>query len=484
MARSMTQAEIDKWLAGGSKPGVANVEAKFIDIDNPDFNRPGATTRASQTKEIQQITYTRNDGQKLIVLDKGEKTPGGAPAESDMGPVMPGEERPASLATTRPEPKFEVVGEGKPVKEDPADSRSPEEKRNAEIINGEREANLQDPNNQRWETNAQKSERVRQERQDAQAAEDRRLREQTAAQEALNRQKQLEIQERGEARAGRAEDRQVATSEAQVEIGRGNLTIAQQAEARAAAKDTREATRPQILGSPNDSSENIAVFDPTTNEVRAVSNPIYDRVKADATRKREELNLQIQLGKMQADQAAAEYNRWFKENVEVPFMRAAEARAQAQEQRAALQAEEQRKQFAATEARQRRAMGLQAGQEAVRAELQTLPYRVGPAFAGQFSSAVNSLAGGGNLNNNASAGINFTPDAFQFDRPDFQGISASATKDALKGLTNYSPAEGSFSTGDYSGINLPNAGTMGSAPAAPQIDFNSLINSVPYKPAT
>lgn len=467
--RRWTQKQIDDWLQQGPKPGLATTTTEAVDV-------PGG--KEGEATEGLQITFHRNDGSTITILDTGETTGQTYPGPD---PGMPG----ATAPNYHDEVTYPVVGgPGKKPTEEPRDTRTPEAREADQREKAERDRNLQDPSYGRWRTDAER-------RADQKADEDRARqqqldRERNEQQAAANQisQGQLEIAQRGANRADTAEARQAEQAERSAGISEAQLAIAQAREQREAEKYEYERNKPSILSTPSDTQENIAVFDPTTNEIKGVANPIYDRVKVEAARKREELNLQIQLGKLQADQAAAEYNRWFKENVEVPFMQAAEARAQAAEKRAAMQAEEQRRQFAATEARQRRAMGLQAGQEAVRAELQTLPYRVGPAFGEQFGAAVTSLGRGGSMANNASAGINFTKEAFEFDRPDFKAIANSALKDALKGLTNYSPAEGEFPSASYGNINFPglNFGGQAAPPPAPAMDFQSIMNSIPYQP--
>jgi hypothetical protein len=464
MAQRWTESQIERWLAGGSKPGLATTESKIIDVDDP--ANPG------ELKGVRQITYYRNDGETITVIEAGTETTGAQSPGPDPG--MPGGTNPGA----RTEKVYEVTsGPGKKPEEPARDSRSPEQRRDQEQEDAEKQRNLAETN--LWETNAQRRAREQQEENRREAEEAKRRADEVARGNLDVNRGQLTIQQQAEARAQRGQD---LTAEQQAEANR----LARERFEEDKKKEAREANTPKFLGTPTDTSANIAYFDPASGEVKGAPNPMYDAVKVEAARKREELNLQIQLGRLQADQAAAEYNRWFKQNVEVPFMQAAERRAQAQEKRAALQAEEQRRQFAAQEARQRRSMGLQAGQAAVQAEVSLLPYRVGPKFGQQFGDAVTSLGRGGSMDTNASAGINFTQDAFEFDRPDFKSISNAAMKDALKGLTNYDPAEGEFATPDYSGINFPTGGGAAAPAAAPSglPSYESIINNMPYTPQT
>jgi hypothetical protein len=226
-----------------------------------------------------------------------------------------------------------------------------------------------------------------------------------------------------------------------------------------------EQGKPQIVGSPSDTNAQIGVFDPNTGAIKATPNPLYDQVKAQAEQERQRIATEIAQRRMNLDEGIQQYTQWFDQNVKIPFMQSTEARDRAKEQRDALDAEERRRQFAADFSLRKGQLGQQAGAAAMQAEESLLPYRTGPTEAANMSDAINGLAAGGNPQGpSAAAGIHFSPTDFQFNAPDFKSIAKSAAKQALSGLTNYRPAEGSYQTADYSGINLPNAQTPSSAP--------------------
>lgn len=449
----MTREQILAWLKAHG--GQADYKVKTESIDNP--NRTSRTDPEKVERKI--VTWTANDGTELTVIDNGA-----------ANEVVSDDSTPEMIDVT---PQYQVVGEGKAPPKEPIDNRTPEAKANEQELDRQRRQNQAVTG--KWETDDQRMDRERQQEADRQKDEDRRRA--ITAQDRANEiaQQNVDISRSNSERGWATESRAAAAQEAGNALNRDRFQYERE-------KDERESRTPKFLGQATDTNENIAYFDPVSGEVKGAPNPMYDRAKVEAARLREQLSLQIQLGRLRADEATQQYNRWFKENVEVPFMQAAERRAQAQERRAALQAEEQRRQFAAQEARQRRAMGLQAGQAAVQAELQTLPYRVGPAFGEQFSSAITSLGQGGSLDRNASAGINFTKDAFEFDRPNFKKISNEAMKDALKGLTSYSPAEGEFDVADYGGISFPSMGGAAPPAAAPSMDYDAIMKSIPYQP--
>lgn len=226
-----------------------------------------------------------------------------------------------------------------------------------------------------------------------------------------------------------------------------------------------EKEKPMLVGTPTDTTAQIGIFDPNTGAMQTIKNPAYDQVKAQAEQERQRIATEIAQRRMNLDEGIQAYTQWFDQNVKIPFMQSTEARDRAKEQRDALDAEERRRQFAADFSLRKGQLGQQAGAEAMRAEESLLPYRAGPTEAANMSDAINGLAAGGNPQGpSAAAGIHFSPTDFQFTAPDFKSIAKSAAKQALSGLTNYRPAEGSYQTADYSGINLPSAQTMMSAP--------------------
>lgn len=277
------------------------------------------------------------------------------------------------------------------------------------------------------------------------------------------------FQQENQAAARRAEERTIATQQAQADQQRAANELAQ-------AKfdyDKEKDVRPQLASTPTDATKNIAIWDPGSQTVRSVDNPMYDAAKAEAARLKDQLSTGIALNQITAQQAAQQYKQWWDTNVELPFKQAAEVRARAAEQRAALEAEDRRKQFASDFSLRRANLGFTAGNAAVQNEMGLLPYRAGPTEAAEMSAAITSLGQGGKVSGpDASAGINFTPGAFEFDRPDFEGIAKKATKNALKGITKYNP-EGSFSQGNYEGISMP-SGQGAPSSTGGGIDLGSL----------
>ena len=256
--------------------------------------------------------------------------------------------------------------------------------------------------------------------------------------------------------------------------------VARQREQDRIAQQTRQEdieyrNRPQPVSTPTDTAANVAVWNPATQQMESVPNPIYDEAKVQAARLKDQLSTGIALNQITAQQAAQQYKQWWDTNVELPFKQAAEVRARAAEQREALAAEDRRKQFASDFSLRQANLGFSAGDAAVKNEISLLPYRAGPTEAAEMSAAITSLGQGGKIAGpDAGAGIHFTPEAFQFDRPDFDKIAKKATSRALKGITKYSP-QGTFSQGDYAGISMP-TGQGAPSSTTSGIDLSQLWN--------
>lgn len=460
----MTKDDILRWLKehGGQK----NMETKLIDETNPKYEGPGLGQ--SPTVKVKQVTWTAADGQTLTIYDRGERNQ----QSSD-------ESTPETVDVTE---TYEVAGVGK---EDKQDTRTPEKKQlDTEQANEAAWNRDNGPNNPNgsgrgsglYETHderlARESKIAAEGR--AQRAEDRDI--ETRARNASNdaernavERDRVEIERKRAETAAKGEERQTAAQEAQNVIAQGQLDIAKE-------REEREGKKPTIIGTPTDEQERIAYIDPKTGEIKSDANPLYNQLKTESAKKREELKLAVETNKMKLDEATAEYNRWFDENVRTPLLLSQERRAQSTEQRQALQAEEQRRQFKATNELERGRLGQSAAETASANERALLPYRAGPQAGEQFSSAINSLAHGGTMDSNAAAGINFTADAFEFDAPNFKKIAKDATREALKHLTPYNPSEEAFGVADYTGIPLPNADTMGTAPGMPALlDTTNLV---------
>jgi hypothetical protein len=328
---------------------------------------------------------------------------------------------------------------------DAATATSTENKNTQEVRdNNERSWNQQNDPDHLPETHLEKAERKAKQLQ-ADRAEEARI----AAQKATAT---AEENRTREAAANRAEQARQANQSA-------GLTQQQIDEQRRQNEFTRN--KPEFLTG-DSKNPYTQVYNPATNSIDVLDNPNFDAVKDAAEQRRLELASQVQSGQLQLEAAKQQYTQWFDTNVKTPLMLSQEARAKAEEQRQALEAEERRRQFAADFGLRKATLGQAAGQDAAQNEISLLPYRSGPTWGADISSAINSLAGGGSLENDASAGIHFSDSSFSFQRPDFKQIAKDAAKAALSGLTDYRPSDDKFATGDYSGVPAVN---LSGAPA-------------------
>jgi hypothetical protein len=307
-----------------------------------------------------------------------------------------------------------------------------------------------------YETHAERALREQKEAADARAVE--------AARRAEEDQ---QAQRRAEVLAQQNQARANETAAGNLEVSRGQLALAQ-------TKDAREANKPDFLNQANDSNPYLIRYNPQTGQVEQMGNPNFDAVKQESERQRQLIATQIQARQLSLEEGKQAYSQWYDTNVKTPLALAQEAREKAQEQRAALDAEEKRRQFASDFQLRKASLGQQAGAAAMQAEESLLPYRAGPNEAADMSSAINSLAAGGSMSTNASAGIHFQPSDFEFNAPDFKSIAKKAAADALKGISNYTPSSEGYSTADYSGV--PQVNTSG-APATPS-GYGSLQQSI------
>lgn len=320
----------------------------------------------------------------------------------------------------------------------------------------EREANLLNlsPGQNRgyYENNQERAAREIREQAD-QRAED-------ARQQALRNEKQQAENQR----------RSNELAQGNLEVSRGNLTLAQE-------KEARDAAKPTFLSQADENNPFLIRFNPESGLVESMGNPNFDRVKQESERLRSMIAVQIQGRQLDLEAGKQQYQQWYDQNVKTPMLLAQEARDKAAEQRAALDSEERRRQFAASFSLQKGELGQRAGAAAMQAEESLLPYRAGPTESAEMSSAINSLGAGGSMSANAGAGIHFTPGAFEFDAPDFKSIAKQAAAAALSGISSYKPSSQTYQTGDYS--NVPAVNTSG-APAVPQGSsaFQGLINQL------
>lgn len=447
----MTSEDLAAWLRAhkgerGRKPFEQSIR---VETGKDEVGDPEYGYRRQQIG----VTITANDGATISLQRNPEQGPG----------------LPEYISHERMDPEDPSL---KPSTRTPAQSRSDEaaataaEQKNTEEaqLRTEKEYNARTPDEfgvTAYETNADRATRVsaervkrRQEQEviDARAREEAdRVRRAKLDQDTLESQAAGRALTASEGAAGRAATHQEG------EANRA-LTQAQIDETR--KQHEYERNKPNFLSDANANNSQIVQYDPASNSITSVANPNYDAVKAAAEEKRKELASQIAAGQLRLEEAKQQYTQWFDTNVRVPIMQSQEARARAEEKRAALEAEERRKQFAANFGLQKAQLGQQAGQAAVQNEISLLPYRSGPTWGADFSDAVNGLAGGGSMGANAASGIHFSDSSFAFNRPDFKSIAKSAAKAALSGLTDYRPAEGNFETGDYSQVPAINTSGM------------------------
>lgn len=430
----MKRSEVYAWLQQhGGQQGIASIERKLI--DNPKYD-PNKTIDKGEPKiEVTEVTWVAKDGKTLTVQDPGQS----ALLQAQQEAVARGD---PNVEYVDPEYQYPREGDYKNPSEPVRTER--QQAQDTHDLD-EAEANYRATGH--YETNAQRDARLRQEAAD-------------------KRQQEID--------ALNASDRQIAQQNAagSLEIQRGNLAVNQAAEARAQAA----ANQPHFLSQAGTDNPYITTYNPQTGTFENIANPNYDNIKKEAEAKRADLSLAIQLGQLDRQQAEQEYTRWFGQNVQVPLMMAQEERARAADARAAMQAEENRNQFAADFGLRSAQFGQTAGQNAAQNELALLPYRTGPEFAGQFSDAINGLAAGGVVGGpSPAAGIHFTPEAFQFKRPDIEGIAKRATAAALKHLTPYTPTSGSFPT---VGGSMPNIDFSSAPQPGPKMDLSGVRQSL------
>lgn len=480
----MYQSEIDQWLAENKGSATETYQRQPYKQRREKLVAVRGTDDHGQpiTRQVRQITFVAHNGQELTV-------------EEDTAPPSTGSAQQAEVDAGRArwndrgeyEPNYREVTRGDPDNTDP---RSPEAQERARIeqaesmwekVNGPNptEEDMRSPlydgehrGSGYYETHAQAAERRRQTQLDQERETDRATRARTESRQTENESARI-----------KAEQDRIALERDRLEKEAADRAAAgKRDEARIALEERRvaqeEKGRRTVVGNPDYRDRKITVFNPTTGQTEVVDNPNYDDLRTQAENKREEIRLQVEAGKYNAEIGKQKYQEWYDKNVGVPLQLAAERRAQAVEKRQAQEAADRREQAKAQNAIQRAQLGQSAAESAQANVRATLPYMVGPKFAGQFASAVNSLGHGGRLDTDAGAGINFTADAFQFQAPNWKRISKQATRDALKHLTPYNPDESPYEVGDYTGIGMPTVDTLQAAPSTP---YNP-INIPPYQP--
>lgn len=455
----MKRSEIFAWLQahGGQRDAV---KIDYEDVKNPKYVPGDRLNTEPPTKRQKLVTWTAADGRTLTVMDPEtvdnpdqEMRPGGD--VQGPGPVV--------------DPEYESRGEGYAQKDPNAPTpQTPYEaaKSNKDL----QEATANDLAGKGFYTNAQLQAQADDKANQSRAAEDQDIQRNNVTRQQDIDARAAEQQKEANRLAQARLDQEATNSGASNEVARGQLAVSQASEARQAAA----ANKPTFLSTADPANQNIAQYDPTTGQITATPNPNYDAVKAEADRVQKELTLGIQLNQYSAQEAKTKYDQWFAENVTVPFQAAQEERARAADQRAAMQAEEQRNQFGAQFGLDKAKFGQAAGDDAAKNEIALLPYRVGGNFGPDMSSAVNSLAAGGDVGGpSPSAGIHFSPTDFTYNKPNLAAIAQKATAAALAHLTDYKPTAGSFPSVS-GGVPTPN---FSSAPTStPPIDLSSLTS--------
>lgn len=155
-------------------------------------------------------------------------------------------------------------------------------------------------------------------------------------------------------------------------------------------------------------------------------NSINERSKAEATR----INQLIEQNKMNLEQGKDEYSRWTQENVITPLKVAEEQRARAADERAVQQEQRRREEAAATDTKDTQKFAFDKGQEAIKNEMDLLPYAVGPKFTEQFAQAVNGVGKG-------KAYKGWTPEAFNINTPNLDQVFDQHVAKALSAISPY-----------------------------------------------
>lgn len=466
MAGIIHRTDVYKWLeANGGQRGDVVIETEMV--PNPEYTGPG--TGKPEKIARKKVTWYTENGKKLSVYDDSDKT--------DPTTMMAPNDRPHPDYPEGRDPGYEIEFQGVIPKDDKnyppessrSDSRSPEERERAYEAAREsqwnRDTPIEEGGSGRYETHEARRQRERQETQDAEAAADRRRRDANDAKANELKDEELRIRREAEARAERQATEAGKRDSERIGLEKERVDL-----------ERTRANRPAIIGSPTYEDKYIGQQE-ADGTYSWTENPIYDELRAKAKEKREEMRLAVEHNQATAAQAAQAYKEWYDKEVAGPLAQLKERREQAAEKREAQRAVDEERRFAKKYELDKANLGQSAAESAQANERALLPYRVGPKFGGQFSSAVNSLSG--KMDQNSEDGIKFTADAFEFKRPDFAGIARQATRDALKHLTPYEPSDISkYATADYSGITMPaNTATGAPAPTAP-----SYIDTSQYLP--
>lgn len=472
----MRRSEVEQWLdAHGGQKGEARIEYSLDPNPKYDASQAAGNPKYDQTPKERKkhVTWTAKDGQVLEVIDDysdltgDEKT---AKQKSDPGGFSTPEGYNAPDATYTPD--YQVVQQGPPEAKE--DTRPPEKKADDAATAAEKEWNrangpkpdtsspAYDGSNRGsgiYETHTERAARENSTAAGARADNSQARADRTEARTAKTEAERAKTDKK---RVG-IEQQRANTEDATATSNAQSNTLQAQT---AAAREAREAKGVNTpVGSPTYADPSFTTINTTTGEVQIYDNPNYDKARKESEQKRQEIAADIEAGKYNAEVGAQKYKEWYDSNITIPFAQMQERRAQAADTRAAQDMLDKRKAQKAQNDIDRAKIGQEAAATAQENERALLPYRVGDKFASQFAAATDSLAHGGSLNSDASAGIHFTADAFQFKRPDFGEIAKQATKDALKHLTPYDPDKDAPVVANYTGISGPTAASLATAPA-------------------
>lgn len=196
-------------------------------------------------------------------------------------------------------------------------------------------------------------------------------------------------------------------------------------EDRAAARQSTAAAQAETERH-NKAAEGHQTFEEGRAAYSDYVNSINERSKAEATR----INQLIEANKLTLEQAKDEYSRWTQENVITPLKVAEEQRARAADERSVQQEQRRREEAAATDTKDTQKFAFDKGQEAIKNEMDLLPYAVGPKFTEQFAQAVNGVGKG-------KAYTGWTPEAFNINTPNLDQVFDQHVAKALSAISPY-----------------------------------------------
>ena len=134
-----------------------------------------------------------------------------------------------------------------------------------------------------------------------------------------------------------------------------------------------------------------------------------------AQQERDKLWQQVSRGEITPDQAISNFSEWYQMNVQTPMQLAK--------------------------------FGYDVGQDAVKNQMDLMPYKVGPKFGENFAAGLKTLSSGGGT-------VNFSPEDFTFQMPDLNQIAEQATTRALAGISPLAASRLGLQVPDYSKVDV------------------------------